>query len=266
MARMYWNIPDITLRRCITSFFGFLDIKVGAQIITLFSLLNKIAGAYGILAIFLGGTFSQLSLYVYSIATIPVFLWGMKSISEEQPVKVTRYGHIFLLDHLVSTFWTLLFGVWWFLYTNHDGKPPSASSHQANLVSLIESLEAQYMTPEQLAPLRHKDLNPKTPEGAREIEWRRQQANMMWASEESFSLAVLVIGWLVKIYFALTIYSYASHLKHDTYWKLPLSNSASAHAHLQYEALEGDIEDAEPNDGIQRPHIENGRVSYSLGP
>jgi hypothetical protein len=51
-------------------------------VITLFAVLNKVAGAYGMLAIFSGGTFAQISMYIYSIATIVVFLWGLKGIGE----------------------------------------------------------------------------------------------------------------------------------------------------------------------------------------
>lgn len=52
------------------------------SIISLFAVLNKVAGAYGIIAVFSGGTVAQLTLYVYSIATTVVFLWGLKKISE----------------------------------------------------------------------------------------------------------------------------------------------------------------------------------------
>lgn len=34
------------------------------------------------MAVFTGGTPAQLTLYLYSIATIVVFLWGLKTISE----------------------------------------------------------------------------------------------------------------------------------------------------------------------------------------
>lgn len=82
MPRVYVRLPKASLQSYVTSFLGFMDIKVGAQIITLFALFNKIAGMYGILAIFHGGTIGQLSLYLYSIATIPVFIWGLKANSE----------------------------------------------------------------------------------------------------------------------------------------------------------------------------------------
>lgn len=57
---------------------------IGVSIISLFALLNKVAGAYGILAILTGApsTTAQLTLYLYSILTIVIFLWGLKRISE----------------------------------------------------------------------------------------------------------------------------------------------------------------------------------------
>ena len=86
MPRLFLRLPKASLQAYITSFLGFMDIKVGSQILTLFSLFNKIAGIYGIIAIFQGGTIAQLSLYIYSIATIPIFIWGLKSISDVRTV------------------------------------------------------------------------------------------------------------------------------------------------------------------------------------
>lgn len=43
------------------SFLGFFDIKLGVTIIYLLSLLNKVAGVYGILAIFTGASLTQVS-------------------------------------------------------------------------------------------------------------------------------------------------------------------------------------------------------------
>lgn len=63
----------------------------GASIISLFAVLNKVAGAYGMLAVLQGGTLaqpvSQLTMYIYSLGTLIVFLWGLKKISE---VRVKR--------------------------------------------------------------------------------------------------------------------------------------------------------------------------------
>ena len=58
-------------------------------------MLNKIAGVYGVIAVFAGGTFAQISMYAYSIATLAVFLWGLKSIGEARelpPAPLTGAG------------------------------------------------------------------------------------------------------------------------------------------------------------------------------
>jgi len=39
-----------------------------------------------------------------------------------------------------------------------------------------------------------------------------------------------VYGALTQIYFALVLYAYALHLRHGTYWMLPLSKSRRANA------------------------------------
>ncbi len=64
-----------------TSFLGLFDLKQGSSVLSLFALFNKIAGIYGILAVFSGGTAAQVSLYVYSIASIGALLWGLQGIS-----------------------------------------------------------------------------------------------------------------------------------------------------------------------------------------
>ncbi|SPC66192.1 related to KEI1 - component of inositol phosphorylceramide synthase [Ustilago sp. UG-2017b] len=220
MSRLYLRLPSVpSFHHAITSFLGFMDLKIGASILTLFALFNKTAGVYGILAVFQGGTFSQVALYVYSIATIVLFLWGLKGISDEDAQYVLTYAHLFTLDHMVSTFWTLLFTFNWWYFTPHDGQPTTnQSSHQTGLMDLIETIESQYRTPEQMAQLHHDKLTP---------EQRKTSAQRIWKEEKDFSAAVLILGWLVKIYFALVLYSYALHLRHGTYRALPLSKASS---------------------------------------
>lgn len=223
MSRLYLRLPNLpSFHHAITSFLGFMDLKVGASILTLFALFNKTAGIYGILAVFQGGTFFQVALYLYSIATIVLFLWGLKGISDEDAQHVLTYAHLFTLDHMISTFWTLLFTFNWFYFTPHDGRPTTnQSSHQTGLMDLIETIEAQYRTPEQMAKLHHDQLTS---------EQRKLSAQRIWNEEKHFSAVVLGLGWLIKIYFALVLYSYALHLRHGTYRTLPLSKASTAAA------------------------------------
>lgn len=192
MSRLYLRLPNLpSFHHTITSFLGFMDLKIGAQILTLFALFNKTAGVYGIIAVFQGGTFAQVALYLYSIATIVIFLWGLKGISDENAQQVLTYAHLFTVDHLVSSFWTLLFAFNWYLFTPHDGAPPAnQSNHQKGLMDLIEKIEADYRTPEEMAKLHHDRLTG---------EERKLSAERIWAEERGFSAGVLTVGWLVKV-------------------------------------------------------------------
>lgn len=65
------------------SLFNYFDLKLGSEILTYFALFNKVAGFYGLLAIFFGGNalfLDQLLLYLYNIASIGGIVWGLRGI------------------------------------------------------------------------------------------------------------------------------------------------------------------------------------------
>lgn len=79
----------LTLRRecqphAFQSFLWFIDIKTGVKIVLLFAVLNKVAGFYGLIAMLLGagGSFLQISMYLYSLLGLGAYAWGLKSIYE----------------------------------------------------------------------------------------------------------------------------------------------------------------------------------------
>lgn len=213
MSRFRLRIPAFHTH--LTSFLGVFDLRVGATVITLFALFNKIAGIYGVIAIFQGGTLSQVTLYVYSLVTLTFFLWAIRGISDEDAQKTVRFAHIFLADHMISTAWTLYFGLDWFLYNKHDGQKPPLNEYQAGLMGLIESIESQYETSKSI---HHEPLTGQA---------RVDAAQRVWKGERGFSASVIALGWLIKIYFAMVLYSYALHLRHGTYRNLPLSKSSN---------------------------------------
>ena len=43
--------------------------------------MNKVAGVYGLLSAFTGGSLGQLSFYIYSTATVAVMVWGIRAVS-----------------------------------------------------------------------------------------------------------------------------------------------------------------------------------------
>jgi inositol phosphorylceramide synthase regulatory subunit len=99
--RLMWN--SSWQPRPLSSFFGFMDIKSGTTVVILFAvsrvgsqldlclracvavvafqLFNKVAGVYGLLAIFTGGSLAQVSMYLYSVLTFVLFAWGLRAVS-----------------------------------------------------------------------------------------------------------------------------------------------------------------------------------------
>ncbi|KAI5478627.1 hypothetical protein MNV49_004769 [Pseudohyphozyma bogoriensis] len=203
ISRASFQLPSLSIpsRLPILSSFLSLDLKLGVNIISLFGVLNKVAGVYGILAVFTGGAeWFQLSMYVYSIATLALCVWGIKKINEENGPKVLYYAHGFLLDHLVSTIYTVLFFVNWYYYVPHDGRRVANSDAQKEMMGEGAG---------------HRD------EAAVEA-----AAQLVWKGERGFSAFVIVVGWFIKLFFIFALYSYAIHLRRGTYHSLSRTTSA----------------------------------------
>ncbi|KAI6001251.1 Inositolphosphorylceramide synthase subunit Kei1-domain-containing protein [Pisolithus albus] len=179
----------------INSFLGLLDLKTGVTITLLFAVFNKVAGVYGLISVLAGagGSFAQLSLYLYSSVGLVALAWGINAVKEENPKHTLYFSHLFFLDHVLSTIWTLFFAVVWWVYTPHDGRRQANSPAQE---AIRESANVSHpMTDAQLAAA----------------------ANILWHEEKGTAVAVIVLSWLAKIYFALLLYSYATHLRKGTY-------------------------------------------------
>lgn len=58
--------------------------------------INKVAGVYGLVAVFTGGSLAQLSMYIYSVALLFVYVWGIRVTSMVSP-------HIFSNQKMSST-------------------------------------------------------------------------------------------------------------------------------------------------------------------
>lgn len=167
------------------SFIGIFDLKQGSAVISLFALFNKIVGVFGIIAIVTNGAFSQISLYVYSLATIFCILWGMRGISDEDARTVMAYSHFFVADHLISSLWTFYFARQVFT-APHNGEPPQTGQYQKELMQLIEKLEQEYGETR-----KHSD----TLSGAARVE----AAQQVWNFEKNFATLAIVFGWFLKV-------------------------------------------------------------------
>jgi len=184
--------------RALKSIFGLMDIKTGVTIAIMFALFNKVAGVYGLIAIFNGGSFAQLSMYIYSVLALAAFAWGLKAVTEEDPRRTLYFAHLFIGDHLLNTFWTVFFAVLWWVYDPHDGKRIANSEAQKSMMG--------------------------NGGGMTDVE-RKQAAQLIWNKEKGLAATFLILGWLAKFYFAALLYSYAIHLRRGSYHHLPLPHS-----------------------------------------
>ncbi|KAI8370998.1 Inositolphosphorylceramide synthase subunit Kei1-domain-containing protein [Blakeslea trispora] len=98
---------------------GFVPLKTGVSLITIFGILNKLSGFYGILSFDFSDT-TATAIYIYSLFAIAVFVYGLYGQYHDN-VRITRwYTMFFLLDCLVSVVSTIWFAVNWFVYTDHS--------------------------------------------------------------------------------------------------------------------------------------------------
>ncbi|KAI9444485.1 Inositolphosphorylceramide synthase subunit Kei1-domain-containing protein [Lactarius indigo] len=216
--------------RPFNSVLGFLDLKTGVTVVVLFAVLNKVAGVYGLIAMLTGagGNAAQLTLYIYSVLALAGLAWGLRTINDENPKHMLYFAHVFFADHILNTAWTVYFAVNWWLYTPHDGRRNANSPAQQ---AIIEGYIGQ-----------HQDMSP---------EERAAAAERVWRAEKSQALTIIILGWLIKFYFAALLYSFAHHLRRGTYRPLsfsrntPLINDSSALPPLDSDSGDGSIEDVD---------------------
>ncbi|WWD17469.1 hypothetical protein CI109_101910 [Kwoniella shandongensis] len=196
------------------SFLGLLDIKLGAEIILLFGLINKVAGLYGLITVLVGGSFVQLLYYAYSTGTLFALLWGLRVVKSESAHPTLLLSHLYALDHLIVTIFHYIFYLTYWYSVPHDGRRTINSQAQQDLIDLALS--------------RGEIRQPTEDQSEALDELRVALAGEIWEAEKGFAVWTLVIGWFVKIYFILILYSYAAHLASSTYHTLPLTARGKA--------------------------------------
>jgi hypothetical protein len=75
--------------RPLRSFAGFLDLKTGALLALFFALLNKVSGAFGLIAALTGagGSLPQLSLYVYSTIGLVAMVAALRAVTDVRVIE-----------------------------------------------------------------------------------------------------------------------------------------------------------------------------------
>ena len=134
------------------------------------------------------------------------------SVCQENPQHTLYFAYVFFVDHILSTVWTVFFTIVWWNHT-HDGQQISNSPAQ-------EAIRHD-------APAVIHNLTDAQ---------RIAEANILWNEEKGTAMGVILVSWLAKvrdrpchahhmvpssniaqIYFALLLYSYATHLRKGSY-------------------------------------------------
>ncbi|CAO3698683.1 unnamed protein product [Rhizopus stolonifer] len=98
---------------------GCVPVKSGVALITLFGILNKLSGFYGVVSF--DFTNSTVTLgYIYSLLAIAVFVQGLYGLHSENVRTFRWYTMFFWLDSFVSILWTIWAGMSWYVYTDHS--------------------------------------------------------------------------------------------------------------------------------------------------
>ncbi|KAI1615133.1 Inositolphosphorylceramide synthase subunit Kei1-domain-containing protein [Exophiala viscosa] len=100
-----------------------MTLSTGASLIALSLLVNKLAGFYGILALFTGYHLSplQLSMYIYSVLGLILTAYLMPHIRKQSPLQCLALAWFYVLDSIINAAYTAAFAVTWFLVlAQHD--------------------------------------------------------------------------------------------------------------------------------------------------
>ncbi|KAI7858796.1 Inositolphosphorylceramide synthase subunit Kei1-domain-containing protein [Circinella umbellata] len=98
---------------------GFIPIETGVLIITIFGILNKLSGFYGIISFDTSDPIAFV-VYIYSLLAIFVFARGLYGIHTDNVRAVRWYAIFYWVDCLISIITTTVFAVKWYVYTDHS--------------------------------------------------------------------------------------------------------------------------------------------------
>lgn len=141
-------------------------------------LLNKVAGIYGLIAVLTGagGSFAQLSLYLYSVIALVALAWGLKAVNREDPKHTLYFAHLYSLDHIISTSWTIFFFITYYYHTAHDGARQANSEAQLEIIKMTPVYNQTYTEEE-----------------------RTQAAGEIWRKEKGMAIGIIVGSWACKV-------------------------------------------------------------------
>ncbi|KAK6508168.1 hypothetical protein TWF506_010269 [Arthrobotrys conoides] len=205
-------------------FLGFLDLKVGAELILLCSLFNKASGFYGLLAIFTGAEISalQISMYFYSVFAVFFIAWVQPHIRKRTPFPNITFGYWYLIDSIINATYTTIFAITWFMVISEprrsnftDASTAPGVGDSGKMIEDISGLSGGPFNPvggadgtDAAAPSYIETVAGATAFDA--------FANGLNQPESMTSMAIIAGLWIVRAYFCLVVLAYARQVVRDS--------------------------------------------------
>ncbi|KAK6333490.1 hypothetical protein TWF718_011298 [Orbilia javanica] len=202
-------------------FLGFLDLKVGVELILLCSLFNKASGFYGLLAIFTGAEISalQISMYVYSVLAVFFIAWVQPHIRKRTPFPNITFGYWYLIDSIINATYTTFFAITWFmviaepqrsLFTNESTVPGVSDSGKVDDITGLPTFN----------PAEGADgVNAAAPSYVETVSSATAFdafASGLNQPESMTSMAIIAGLWIVRAYFCLVVLAYARQVVRES--------------------------------------------------
>ncbi|KAG0000501.1 hypothetical protein BGZ80_001834 [Entomortierella chlamydospora] len=161
----------IRLRKCM----GVLELKTGVTIITVFAILNKVSGFFGIFA---NGGLAKIIMYLYSVFATFAFAWGLYGVLIDNTRIVKRYALAYIVDLIINAIQTIALAATWFMSRN----------------TLLEE--------------------PQPDQGNQATTPISDDVRKGFEFEGGISILILTSLWCLHLYFALVVWSYSQSLIH----------------------------------------------------
>lgn len=186
--------------------------------ISLSLLFNKLAGFYGILALVTGYrlSFLQFSMYLYSLIALVILIILMPHIRKSSPLQCLALAYFYLIDTVLNGAYTAVFAGTWFLTLSaaaKDAEIDAPGSETMNDTSGISDAAAA------------AGGSPSLASGAA-------------ISESVPSILIIVFLTVIRIYFALVLFSFARQVLRQY-----LSAKSSQRPHLHMDGADDKLEE-----------------------
>ncbi|KAK4539391.1 hypothetical protein LTR36_010992 [Oleoguttula mirabilis] len=203
------------------TFLHLISLRTATEFIAFTLAINKVTGLYGILALLTGYHLNplQLSHYIYSLAVLALVCYLSPAIRQRDGdgvLKTLALAWLYVLDSVVNSVYTSLFGTGWFLILAqhlNEGTPvtggvPGAGTmnatagftspeHSVSQVDVIAAPGSGVLAGQEAVAFASGDGSGGT------------LGSVLFERGSIASIMVLGLLWLIRIYFCIIVLSFA---------------------------------------------------------